>query len=117
MNSDILLRVGEILSKNQAGVIVLPTNASLDAAAAATALYLSLNINSKSVGLACENTKFNYDLVGINKIHDELVTTGDNLVVLFQTTEQSTRSIIYPGDSFNLVITPPPTSPNLIRKG
>lgn len=115
MNGDILFRIGEILSKNQSGVILLPSNASLDAAAAATALYLSLNIGAKNVGLACENAHLKYDLIGINKIHDELVTTGENLVISFPYADGAVDKVDYniQGDSFNLVVTPRPNFPKL----
>jgi len=118
MDNNIILRIGEIISKNQSGVIILPSNASLDAAAAATALYLSLNISSKNVGLACDNSDLKYDLIGINKIQSEIVTTGDNLVISFPYSDGAVDKVDYniQGNSFNLVVTPRPNFPKLDPK-
>jgi len=83
MNQEIIPRIAEVIGKNQAGVILLPPNPSLDAAAAATALYLSLNSGLKNISLVCDNPKLKYDLIGIDKIQSDLTISGDNLVISF----------------------------------
>lgn len=115
MDNNTLTHIGEIFSKNQSGVIALPSNASLDAVAAATALYLSLTVNTKNVGLACDNAELKYDLVGINKIHNEIVTTGDNLVISFPYVDGAVDKVDYniQGENFNIVISPQPNFPKL----
>ena len=108
MDNTILTQIGEIISKKNSGIIALPANPSLDATAAATALYLSLNLNNKTVGLASDKNDLKYDLVAVNKIQNELVTTGDNLVISFPYIDGSVEKVDYniQGESFNLVISP-----------
>lgn len=108
MNPDnVLPRLQEIITKGILGVIVLPSNPSADAVAAATSLYLGLTKLGKSVSIACA-TQVNYDLVGNDKISSTLVSSGDSLVVSFPYTEGAIDKVDYniAGNSFNLIVTP-----------
>jgi hypothetical protein len=115
MNQEIIPRIAEVIGKNQAGVILLPPNPSLDAAAAATALYLSLNSGLKNISLVCDNPKLKYDLIGIDKIQSDLTISGDNLVISFPYIDGAIDKVDYniQDQSFNLIITPRPNSPKL----
>ena len=115
MNNDILTRIGEILSKNQSGVIALPSNASLDAVAAATALYISLSISTKNISLACDNSELKYDLTAIDKIRNEIAISGNNLIISFPYVDGAVDKVDcnIQGDNFNIVIAPLPKSPKL----
>lgn len=108
MNPDnALSRLQEVLTKGTLGVIVLPTNPSADAVAAATSLYLGLTKMGKSVSLAC-SSEVSFDLIATDKIQSNLVTSGNSLVVSFPYTEGAIDKVDYniQGNSFNLIISP-----------
>lgn len=109
MNSDILPRIQSIIGKGNLGAIILPLNASTDAAAASIALYLSLVKTGKSVSIGASNP-VNLDLIGTDKIQNVLVSTGDNLVISFPYTDGSIDKVDYniQGNFFNLIVAPRP---------
>lgn len=106
-----LQQIADIITKGNTGVIVLPVKPTGDAVAAATALYLGLNKLSKNVSIACESS-VSYQLTGVDKIQNQLIAGGDNLVISFPYTEGSIDKVDYniQGSFFNLVITPRPGS-------
>ncbi|MBI3620523.1 hypothetical protein HY214_05285 [Candidatus Roizmanbacteria bacterium] len=110
-------RIREILAKSQQGAIALPVNPSIDAVAAATALYLTLQKAGKSIVLVSENP-VTLDLVGAEKIQSDLVASGDNLVISFPYSDGAIDKVDYNivGDRFNLIITPRPGSARLNPK-
>ena len=116
MNNNIqqaLNRINDVMQKG-VGAIVLPTNPSLDAAAAAAALYLGLHKMGKSVSLACSN-KISYNLTAVDKIQTQLSTDGDNLVISFPYSDGAIDKVDYniQGSNFNLIITPRQGFPKL----
>jgi len=108
------LRFIDIISKNSAGVIALPTNPSVDAVAAATSLYLSLIKMGKNISLVCP-TPIHMDLSGVDKIQDEINVNGDNLVISFPYIEGAIDKVDYniQGENFNLIINPRQGFPKL----
>lgn len=107
-------RIHELVQKAVSGVIVMPVNPSLDALAAATAIYLALTKLGKTVNLVSE-TSPKSDLIASDKVQNELTTAGDNLVISFPYTEGAIDKVDYniQGESFNLIITPRPGNPKL----
>src|SRR3989344_5532612 len=110
MNNDIqttLSRLIDVVQKGSSGIILLPTNPSADAVAAATSLYLVLLKMGKSVSLACSN-KLNYNLSAVDKIQSQLSVSGDNLVISFPYQEGAIDKVDYKiqGDNFNLIVSP-----------
>ena len=117
MNNNIqqaLNRLNDVIQNGVTGAIVLPTNPSLDAAAAAAALYLGLHKMGKSVSLACSN-KISYNLTAVDKIQTQLSTDGDNLVISFPYSDGAIDKVDYniQGSNFNLIITPRQGFPKL----
>ncbi len=102
-----LSKISENLSKGTSGVILIPQNPSVDAVAAATALYIALTKANKSVSLVCA-TPVSQDLFAADKFQQTLSAGGENLVVSFPYTEGAIDKIDYhiSGTLFNLVITP-----------
>ncbi|MBI4004651.1 hypothetical protein HY358_00780 [Candidatus Roizmanbacteria bacterium] len=102
-----LSRLSEVIQKSMSGAIVLPTNPSADAIAAATAIYLVLTKIGKTITLVCE-TAPKSDLVAADKIQRELVVPGDNLVIAFPYIDGSIDKVDYniQADVFNLIVTP-----------
>jgi hypothetical protein len=100
-------RVHEIIEKGTAGVIILPANASVDATAAATAIYLALTKMGKNVTIASD-TQPKHDITGIDKIQKEISASGDNLVISFPYRDGAIDKVDYniQGETFNLIITP-----------
>ncbi len=111
MNKDnnVFQRISEIINKGKTGSLLLPTNPSFDAVAAATALYLGLNKGGKTITLACD-TEIKHNLTGVDKIQKNLVASGDSLVISFPYIEGGIDKVDYniKGDFFNLIITPRP---------
>lgn len=102
-----LNQIKELITKNNSGIIALPAKATPDAVAAATSMYLALTKMGKTVTLvASENPQS--DLIGVDKIQNNLVTGGNNLVVSFPYTEGSIDKVDYKieDDRFNLIIAP-----------
>lgn len=113
-------RISEILQKAVSGAIILPSNPTGDATAAATALYLALHKMGKNVTLAC-STKPNYNLTALDKISSQLVNSGDSLVVSFPYQEGAIDKVDYniQGTNFNLIVSPRPgfakLNPNQVK--
>lgn len=107
-------KISESLSKGNSGVILIPQNPTVDAIAAATALYIALTKANKSVSIACA-TQVTSDLLGTDKIQQALSTGGENLVVSFPYSDGTIDKIDYniAGSLFNLVITPRSGYPKL----
>ena len=113
-NQNVLTKLHEVVTKGNSGAIALPPNPTADATAAACALYLGLTKMGKSLTLACSG-KPQFDLVGTDKIQNNLVGSGDNLVISFPYTEGSIDKVDYniQGNSFNLIIAPRQGFPKL----
>jgi hypothetical protein len=109
-----LTRIGEIVSKGSAGVIVIPVNPTADAIAAATSLYLALSKLGKSINLA-GSTSVQSDLVASDKFQSNLSTSGDHLVISFPYAEGAIDKVDYniQGSSFNLIVAPRQGRPKL----
>jgi len=117
MNNNIqqtLTHFNDIIQKSLSGAIALPANPSVDAVAAATALYLGLHKMGKSVSLAC-SSKINYNFTASDKIQTQLSTAGDNLVISFPYSDGAVDKVDYniQGSNFNLIITPRQGFPKL----
>src|SRR3989344_21363 len=117
MNNNVqvsICRVIDVIQKGTSGVITLPANPSIDAVAAATALYLALLKLGKSVTLS-SSTKPTYNLTAVDKIRSQLSTNGDNLVISFPYQEGAVDNVDYKiqGAKFNLIITPRQGYPKL----
>src|SRR3989344_2605301 len=112
-----LTHLNEVLQKSTSGAIVLPSNPSIDAVAAATALYLGLHKMGKNVTLA-SSSKTTYSLSTVDKIQDQLSTSGDDLVISFPYNEGSIDKVDYniQGNNFNLIVTPRQGFPKLDPK-
>lgn len=104
-----LARIQEITTKCHSAVILIPPNPSIDAIAASTSLYLSLNKMSKTVSIACSQ-KSSSDLVASDKIQNVIGTGGDSLMISFPYSDGAIDKVDYniQGQSFNLVVTPRP---------
>ena len=109
-----LPKIAELIQKGSTGVIVLPVNPTLDAVAAATALYLGLTKMSKSVSIASESP-VKYQLSAVEKIGSELTASGDNLVISFPYKDGTIDKVDYniQGSFFNLIISPRPGNPKI----
>ncbi len=117
--NNVLPKIVEIITKGQNGVILLPANATSDAVAAGTSLYLGLLKQGKNVAIVC-STPIKSDYIGSDKIQPSLSVGGDNLVVSFPYSDGAIDKIDYhiQGDKFNLVIAPrqgfPKLNPNQV---
>lgn len=102
-----LARIQEITTKCHSAVILIPPNPSIDAIAASTSLYLSLNKMSKTVSIACSQ-KVQSDLAASDKIQNVIGTSGDSLMISFPYSDGAIDKVDYniQGQSFNLVVTP-----------
>lgn len=109
-----LTQISEAVTKGNSGVIVLPSNATNDAVAAGTALYLGLSKLGKNVAILSTSTP-ETQLAAADKIQNTFTTKGDNLVIAFPYTDGAIDKVDYniQGDTFNLVITPRPGQPKL----
>lgn len=109
-----LTRIADVFSKKNSGIIVLPTNPSYDAVAAAISLYLSLLKMDKTIGLIC-SSPVNVDLFGADKIQNTLTINGDNLIISFPYKDGAIDKVDcqIQGNSFNIIITPRPGQPKL----
>ncbi len=106
-NQQTFARLHEIITKAASGAIILPSNPSQDAIAAATSLYLGLIKMGKNISLVCAQS-VQSDLTAVDKIQSNLVSGGDNLVVSFPYTDGAIDKVDYniQGENFNLIITP-----------
>lgn len=102
-----LTQIKEVISKNNSGIIALPAKATPDAVAAATTMYLALTKMGKIVTLVASETPQS-DMMGVDKIQNNLATGGNNLVVSFPYTEGSIDKVDYKieEERFNLIIAP-----------
>ncbi|MGB9882987.1 MAG: DHH family phosphoesterase [Microgenomates group bacterium] len=102
-----LSRIVEVINKGQSGVIIIPSNATADAVAAATSLYLGLIKIGKNVALA-SSQKPEFDLVGVEKFQNTISAGGDSLMISFPYVEGAIDKVDYniQGENFNLIITP-----------
>lgn len=100
-------QIKELITKNDSGIIVLPTKPTPDAVAAGTALYMALTKMGKNVTLVA-STVPESDMVGVDKIKTELNTGGDNLVISFPYEEGAIDKVDYniKNERFNLIIIP-----------
>lgn len=107
-------KISEVIEQYQAGIILLQANPTVDAIAAATALYLALSKQGKNISLACSNPPQS-NLVAADKINTSLIAGGDNLVISFPYTEGSIDKVDYniQGNFFNLIIVPRSGYPKL----
>ena len=102
-----LTQINEAIAKGVSGVIVLPANATNDAIAAGTTLYLGLTKLGKNVTLLSASTPES-QLSAADKIQSTFTTKGDNLVISFPYTDGSIDKVDYniQGETFNLIVTP-----------
>jgi hypothetical protein len=111
--------ISEIVTKNSAGVIILPAKPTPDAVAAATSMYLALTKMGKTVGLVCSAIPES-DMSGADKIKNTLTVGGDNLVISFPYKEGAVDKVDYNFDveneKFNLIIVPREGFPKLDPK-
>lgn len=109
MDNTAISRIINVFGKASSGAIILPANPSIDAVAAASALYLGITKIGKSVALVCE-TSVNFDLVAAEKFKKDLGVAGDNLVISFPYSDGSIDKVDYniQGNLFNLIVTPRP---------
>jgi len=121
-NSHDLPRIQQILSKGSLGAIVLPTRPTADAVNAATALYFGLIKLGKTVTIVASD-KVDMDIIGAEKIQQDIVSSGDNLVISFPYNEGAIDKVDYniQGNYFNLVVTPrvgyPKLDPKQVKYG
>ena len=102
-------RVAKVLSEKQSIAICLPTKATLDAVAAALALYFALAKEGKSVSVASpDEVDKSYGLVGQEKIQSTMASDGDVLVVSIPYEDGGVDNVNYnvDGDFLNIHITP-----------
>ena len=100
-------QIKELIAKNTTGIIALPAKATPDAIAAGTSMYLALTKMGKTVSLVSSETPQS-DLVGIDKIQNNLSTGGNNLVVSFPYKDGAIDKVDYNivDERFNLIIAP-----------
>ncbi len=113
-NQNTIARIGEIFGKGTSGVILIPSNPTVDAIASATALFLGLVKMGKNVSIA-SSTKPESDLTAADKIQPQIATGGDSLMISFPYTDGAIDKVDYniQGNSFNLIVTPRPGSEKL----
>ncbi len=111
---NILSRIIEVINKGQSGVIITPSNATVDAVAASTSLYLGLIKIGKNVVLA-SSQKPEFDLVGVDKFQNTVSVGGDSLMISFPYVDGAIDKVDYniQGEKFNLIITPRAGFPKL----
>lgn len=96
------------ISSAKSILLVLPTNPSPDAAAAALSLYVSLTSSNKTAKVVCPSpmTTGLSRLVGIDKVSDQV--GNKNLVISFNVPEESIEKVSYNYDEgkLNFVVEP-----------
>ncbi len=117
MQPNSLQKAAEIINSGSSGVICLPESPSVDAIAAATALYLGLTGIGKNVALASPSN-IDSDLHAADKVQQSISTSGDNLVITFPFQEGSIDKVDYSiaGNNFNIVIKPGESFPKVEPK-
>jgi len=119
-NQQTISRISEVISKLNSGVIVIPTNPSIDTIASSTSLYLALTKLGKTVSLVCSSS-VQSELTAADKFQNNPTTTGDNLIVSFPYTDGAVDKVDYniQGNKFNLIIAPrqgyPKLNPNQVK--
>lgn len=100
-------QIKELVTKNDAGIIVLPAKATPDAIASATALYIALIKMGKQVSIVASSIPQS-DLMGADKIKTDLSTGGNNLIISFPYEDGTIDRIDHTieNDRFNLIIVP-----------
>jgi nanoRNase/pAp phosphatase (c-di-AMP/oligoRNAs hydrolase) len=113
-NDPSLIRIADIISKNNSGIIVVPGNPSTDTLASATSLYLGLLKAGKNMTIVSP-TPATADLAAADKIQNDLNVSGDNLVVSFPYVEGAIDKVDYniQGGHFNLIVSPRAGFPKL----
>lgn len=112
-----LNRLVATINKGSSGAIVLPSNPTGDATAAACSLYLGLTKMGKTITLICANPP-NMDLTASDKIQSQFAISGDSFVASFPYTDGSIDKVDYniQGNSFNFIVTPRQGFPKLDPK-
>jgi len=95
------------IADNKSFLICLSAQPSDDSVAAATSLYLALSKIGKSATIISAG-EIKTDIVGAEKIKNELSILGDNLVIALPYKEDAIDKIDYfiQGDKLNIVVTP-----------
>ena len=106
-NQDMLKKAVRQITDNQSFLICLSDQPSDDSVAAATSLYLSLTKLGKSASIVTAGN-IDTDIVGVEKIKNEISITGDNLVISLPYKEDAIDKIDYfiQGDKLNIVVSP-----------
>jgi len=106
-NEDALKKAVKQITDNKSFLICLAEQPSDDSVAAATSLYLGLTKLGKSVSIVSSGD-INNDVVGAEKIKNELNIKGDNLVISLPYQEDAIDKIDYSiqGDKLNIVVSP-----------
>ena len=106
-----LEQIRELITKNDSGVIVLPSKTTPDAIAAGTSLYLALSKLGKNVAIAATPVPSS-DMAGAGKNQSKMLTGGDNLVISFPYKDGAIDKIDYLPDvengRFQVIIVPRP---------
>ena len=102
------------LQKGASVVVALPASPSIDATAAACAMYLAITKLGKSASIVCSNPPQS-DLIASDKIQSSFSTSGDNLVISFPYADGSIDKVDYniQNETFNLVVVPRPGFPKI----
>ncbi len=76
-------RVSRIVAENKSFCICLPTVLNADSVAAAVSLYIGLSKLGREVTIASAGEWTGQEIIGGEKIQNEISTKGDNLVISF----------------------------------
>jgi nanoRNase/pAp phosphatase (c-di-AMP/oligoRNAs hydrolase) len=106
-SQDALKKAIKHISDKKSFLICLSEHPSDDSVASATSLYLALIKLGKTVSIISSGD-INTDIVGVEKIKNELNIGGDNLVISIPYQEDSIDKIDYSiqGDKLNIVVSP-----------
>ncbi|MBI4067741.1 hypothetical protein HY407_05140 [Candidatus Gottesmanbacteria bacterium] len=110
-------QVKQVLDGSREILIALPRNPNVDSVASGLSLYLALSASGKRVNIVSPSpmlVEFN-QLVGVDKIGNNLANGGRNLIVSFPYQEGSIEKVSYniENSTFNLVIEPREGYPNI----
>lgn len=103
-----LPRIREVLTKNNSGVIIIPPNSSIDALCSALSFYFALEKMGKGCAVIFTGKINDQNIIGLEKVKDNLSVNGDNLVISFPYNEGAIDKVDYQiqDQNFNLVIVP-----------
>ena len=106
-NTRSIKKAVKILSENKSFLICIAENPSDDTIASSTSLYLALSKLGKDITLVCP-TKVKSDLIGVEKIKDDISIKGNTTIISFPFKEGSIDKVDYyiQGDNFNIIIKP-----------